>query len=310
MRSYISKTACDKYPEVFSAVEKALLGNKEISYLHEKVAFNLSKFNPIKWFSGRGLMKQVGKIKGMGQDFTKFHKGMTGEIAPHDVGFIKDFGQKFKGQIGKSEALSKTAPVFEERANLIEQIKSVKDPLERQKHLNRLSEIESGLRETYGDVGIEAAEEYMKLDPAYRKFISSGGQFTEDMLGKAEQAAAQGATAGGAEKTIGEAVGEVAGPQATAAQQAWYNNPWVAGAIGAGAIGIPGTLLAANMIADKARKEGRRAALAAGGAGLATGIMAGRIIPTVGEKLMNLGAGLTQFNAPRPSPMMYPYYGY
>jgi len=95
----------------------------------------------------------------------------------------------------------------------------------------------------------------------------------------------------------------------------WYSNPWLAGAVGAAGIGIPLSALAYSKVKREAEDRARRAALIAGGAGFGTGVLAGRIIPRVGEKMMSFAERLQNWNDPyywqqQQAMQQYPtYYG-
>jgi hypothetical protein len=94
----------------------------------------------------------------------------------------------------------------------------------------------------------------------------------------------------------------------------WYNNPWLAGAIGAAGVGIPLSALLYAKVRREAEERARRAALIAGGAGFGTGVLAGRIIPRVGEKVMGIAERLQNWNNPyywqQQAMQQYPiYYG-
>ncbi|MEO0271529.1 MAG: hypothetical protein ABIM30_00345 [candidate division WOR-3 bacterium] len=301
MKTYISKKACDSYLKVFNIVEGVVKNNHDLDGIYKKA------FNPFGFLRGIRLSRALKSVKQMAPEFEQFSKAMSG-ATKLDPTKAKSFVTAARKQIGKG-IFQEASPLFEERMKILKDIESAATPHVRQQHLERLMTLDEQIRQRFGKGGISLAEEYARLSPEYREYITRGGRFVEPAQAATTEAvgAAEAAGEAGAQD-LASAVAE--GTSQVARQTPWYTNPWVAGIIGAGAIGVPGTLLAANIIADKARREGRRAALAAGGAGLATGILAGRIIPTVGERLMNIGAGLAQFNAPRPiiMPTMYPYY--
>jgi len=218
--------------------------------------------------------------------------------------------------------LSKERGRLNRHAELRKQLSTASSIGEKEKAIKELIDIEDYMVKRYGTAGQEALKQYGGFSETYRDYLARGGfapaapgesralakvpkQESTALAKVPKQEATQAAQAADAAKAMEAAQAKEFLEAGRQGARAWYENPWVAGAIGAGAVGIPGSLLAYKIMSDRAKERGTHAALAAGGAGLATGLLAGRLIPSVGGRLIDVGSRLAAFNAPYP---YIPYY--
>ena len=274
MQTIISQIALDQYVDLFNAVNDGL--SKRADFNDEIDALVKEAFNPFSW-----IKNVAGEL---------WRKGIT-PTSRHMYKKKLEEGRRVWGKFFNTP---------EEAEKALEGMPSHM----RGRELRRLAEqdideaLQQKVRKTQGKTAPAPAQSQMAAQPAPVQPAPAQPQVLQQVSTPTSTPITE------ADVKLLE--------QAAQGEGGWNINPWLAGAIGAAGVGIPLSFLAAAKIRREAEDRARRAALIAGGAGFGTGVLAGRIIPRVGEKMMNVAERLQNWNNPyywqQQAMQQYPVY--